>query len=399
MRRFQSFVGAAIVGLLSFAVALGQVPPAAAPGAAPPAEPKIEWPKEVAGKDLKGWIAELKDSPDAAMREAASKAIPAFGPPARDEALTPLLAALRKESDPGVKVNLLIVIGNIGPRNAEEGKKVVDPLKIIVSTSSSGSPYRLHAARGLGNCAAFASEAVPELVSALEDAAWETRRTVAQVLGVVGRPNGKRLSPNAQALGAVSKKIRTEKSLPVRLELVQAMVSMGPPVVPMSNPPQPQEFAAYAKAIEPYFKVINEQLKDEKDKSIQVWLTVLLMLYDGSQFTETTIKKIADHVPGADANARIAALRALGLLDEKAKPFLPAMQEALKHEDPVTVIEAINALAALDKHAKAAIPDLEKLKATTKDEAIKAMAAAAIDIILEKKPAAPPPVAPPPPKK
>ncbi len=391
MHRFPSFVGAVFVGLFTFAIAAAQTPPAAVPGA-PPMEPKQEWPKEIAGKDLKGWIAELKDSPDAAQREAAVKAIPMFGPPARDEALTPLLTALRRETDPGVKVNLLIVIGSIGPRTPEEGKKVVDPLKIIVSTSSSGSPYRLHAARGLGNCAEFASEAIPELSLALEDASWETRRTVAQVLGVVGRPNDKRKSPHTQALNSVSKKIRTEKSAPVRLELVQAMVSMGPPAVP-ANP------ADYAKVIEPYYKVITEQLKDEKDKSIQVWLTVLLMLYDGSQFTETTIKKIADHVPGADANARVAALRALGLLDEKAKSFLPVMQDALKNEDPVTVIEAINALAALDMHARPAIPDLEKLKATTKDETIKAMATAAIDIIQGKKPAAPVPAPAPPPKK
>jgi HEAT repeat protein len=395
MRRNLSWVGVACLGLFAGSRVDAQPAPGTTPAqpASPMANPKVEWPKEIGGKDLKGWIAELKDSPDAAMREAAVKAIPMFGPPARDEALTPLLAALRKEADPGVKVNLLIVIGSIGPRSPEEGKRVVDPLKIIVSTAGSGSPYRLHAARGLGNCAEFASEAVPELATALEDSSWETRRTVAQVLGMVGRPNAKRSAPSAQALNAVSKKIRTEKSVPVRLELVQAMVSMGPPAVP-ANPND------YAKVIEPYYKVITEQIKDEKDKSIQVWLTVLLMLYDGSQLTESTIKKIADHVPGADANARVAALRALGLLDDKSKPFLPVMVDALKNEDPATVVEAINALAALDMHARTAIPDLEKLKAATKDEAIKAMATAAIDIIQGKKPVAPaPPAAPPPPKK
>lgn len=397
MRKSAPFAGALVVGFLSAVLAVAQPAPAAppvpgAPPAAPAAEPKVEWPKEVGGKDLKGWLAELKDSPDGAMREAASKAIPMFGPPARDEALGPLLIAMRKETDPGVKVNLLIVIGNIGPRNAEEGKKVVDPLKIILSTSSLGSPYKLHAARGIGNCADYASEAIPELVLAMEDSSWETRKTVAQVLGIVGRPNEKRKTPNIQALNAVSKKIRTEKSAAVRLELVQAMVSMGPPAVPV-NPND------YAKAIEPYFKIINDQLKDEKDKSIQVWLTVLLMLYDGSQLTDATIKKIADHVPGTDANARVAALRALGLLDEKAKTFLPVITDALKNPDNVTVIEALNALAALDMHARPAIPEIEKLKATTKDDFIKAVAGTAIDIIQGKKPVAPAPAPPPPPKK
>lgn len=392
MHKSYPFAGSLAVGLLSAALAFAQPAPGAPVPAAPAAEPKFEWPKEVSGKDLRGWLAELKNSPDGAMRETASKAIPMFGPSARDEALAPLLAALSKETDPGVKVNLIIVLGNIGPRTAAEGKRIVDPLKVILFTSPKGSPYKLHAARGLGNCAEFASEAVPELVSALEDSSWETRKTVAQVLGIVGRPNEKRKAPNMKVLKEVSNRIRLEKSMPVRLELVQAMVTIGPPPVP-ANPND------YAKVIEPFFKDVNEQLKEEKDKSVQVWLTVLVMLYDGSQFTETTIKKIADHIPGADANARIAALRALALLDEKAKTFLPLMTDALKNPDPSTVVEALNALAALENHARPAIPEIEKLKATTKDDFIKAMATGAIDAIQGKKPVAPPAVAPPPPKK
>lgn len=366
----------------------GTPPAPGAPTVPASVEAKQEWPKEIGGKDLKGWLAELRDSPDAAVREAATKAIPMFGPGARDEALVPLLTAMRKETDPGVKVNLLIVIGNIGPRNAEEGKKVVDPLKIILSTSPQGSPYKLHAARGIGNCAEYATEAIPELISAMDDTSWETRRTVAQVLGIVGRPNEKRKSPHTGALNAVSKKIRTEKSAAVRLELVQAMVSMGPPAVPNPND--------YGKIVEPYLKMINDQLKDEKDKSVQVWLTVLLMLYDGMQYTDSTINKIAIHVNGADPNARIAALRALGLFDEKAKTFLPVIVDALKNPDQFTVIEALNTLSALEMHARPALTDLEKFKAEAKDEFIKSMVSATIDVIMGKKPA----VAPvPPPKK
>jgi HEAT repeat protein len=379
--------------LLAAAVAAGQpapgTPPPAVPTPSPPGGNKPpEWPKEVGGKDLKGWLAELKDSPDGAMREAATKAIPMFGPSARKEAMQPLITAVRRETDPGVKVNLLIVLGNIGPENAEEGKKVVDILKITLSTAPQGSPYKLHAARGLGNCALYAAEAIPELVSAgMDDTAWETRRTVAQVLGIVGRPNENKKSPNAQALTAVSKKIGSEKSAPVRLELVQAMVVMGPPVVP--NP------ADYPRVIAPYFKAINEGIKDEKDKAIQVWLHMLLMLYDGSQLTDATIKKIADLVPGPDLGGRLAALRALAMLDERAKPFVPVIIAALKTDDPVTQLEAMNALAAMREHARPALPELEKIKTTSKNEDLKESAAEAIDIINGK---APVPAAPPPKK-
>lgn len=378
---------AALLCLAVFLPAAFAQPAPTAPAAVKPPE----WPKEVGGKDLKGWLAELKDSPDGALREAAVKAIPQFGPVARKEAMLPLMNALRKETDPGVKVNLLIVLSNIGAESADEGNKLVDLLKVTMANSPHGSPYKLQIARGLANYAAFATDAIPALLGAMEDPSWETRRAVAQTLGLIGRPNEKKTSPNKPVLDAVSKRIRHEKSVPVRLELVQALVVMGPP-----NVPNPMD---YPTVIEPYFRAVTDAQKDEKDKAIQVWLQVLVMLYDGSQLTEATIKKIADYIPAVDVGGRIAALRALALLNERSKPFVPIMVDALKSDDTSTVVEAMNALAALEMVARPALPELEKIKATSKDEGLKDLAGQAIDIISGKKPAAPGAVAPPPVKK
>lgn len=379
----------AVVLLVPLAAAFGQPAPTPTAPAAPPKQP--EWPKELGGKDLKGWLAELKDSPDAAMRETATKVIPQFGPPARKEALLPLIAANAKETDPGVKINLLIVLGNIGAETPDEAQKLIDPLKVILASAPRGSPYKLHAARGLMTYAAHAADAIPALIVSLDDSAWETRRAAAQALGLIGRPNGKRTAPSKLALDAVSKRIATKKepTVPVRLELVQAMVVMGAPSVA-----DPMEYAAQ---VEPYFKAINEQLKDEREKAIQVWLRLLLMLYDGSQLTEASIKKIAEYVPADDVGGRVAALRALALLNDRAKPFVPIITDALKSADPTTVYEAISALAALDELARPALPELEKLKATSKDEAVKYFAGQAIDMISGKKPDGP--LQPPQPKK
>lgn len=363
----------------------GQPAPTPAPMLAAPAPQKQpEWPKELGGKDLKGWLAELKDSPDGSMREAASKAIPHFGPSARKESLQPLIDATKRETDPGVKVNLLMDLGNIGSDDAAEARKLVEVFALTLTGSPKGSPYKLHAARGLANYAPDATSAISELIQNMDDSSWETRQAVARTLGLIGRPNDKKKTPTKQALDAVSKRIHLEKSVPVRLELVQAMVVMGAP-----NVTDPNEYAA---AIAPYFKIINDQLKDEKDKAIQVWLRLLVMQYDGSQLTEASIKKIADYVPAADIGGRIAALRALALLDDRAKPFVPVMIDALKSDDQVTVVEAMSALAALEEDARSALPALEAIKATNKDEGIKAMAGMAIERINAKKPAAAPPV-------
>ncbi len=376
--------------LLTLSTGVGHGQPVPAPTTPGTAKPD-EWPKQVGGKDLKAWLADLKDSPDGALREAATKIIPQFGPSARKEAMVPLMTAVRRENDPGVKVNLLIVLGTIGAESADEGKKLVDLLKITLNASPQGSLYKLHSARGLANYAAYGHDAIPELVNAMDDTSWETRRAVAHTLGLVGRTNEKKTTPTKSVLDAVAKRIKNEKSVPVRLELVQALVVMGPPVVP--NP------ADYPLVIEPYFRAVTEQLKDEQDKAIQVWLNVLVMLYDGSQLTETMIKKIANYIPAEDAGGRIAALRALGLLNERSKPFVPIMIEALKSDDAVIVVEAMNALAALEMVARPAIPELEKIKTTTKDESLKDLAAQAIDLINGKKPGGAPAVAPPPVKK
>ena len=71
---------------------LGQTSPTPAPPVpAPMVEKPPEWPKEIGGKDLKGWLTELKESTDGSVRELAIKVIPQFGPPARRESIKPFI--------------------------------------------------------------------------------------------------------------------------------------------------------------------------------------------------------------------------------------------------------------------------------------------------------------------
>jgi HEAT repeat protein len=368
-------------------------PPATAP--APPAgntaptpsplgtgEKPPEWPKEIDGKDLKGWLVELKESPDGAIREQAVKIIPQFGPSARKEALNTFVTVLGRETDPGVRVNIIILLGSIAPDDAVEGRKVVEPLKNLLANSANGSPMRLYSARALTNLAAYAQDTLPQYKAASEDNSWETRLAVAQAMGVIFRPVDEKKGPNLGALDLLKDRLKTEKSAAVRMELVQSLLVLGPPAFK-----DPME---YPKVVGPYFKAVTDHMKVEKDKAIQVWLYMLLMRYDGSQLTDTTIKKIADHVVGPEIPARVAALRALGLLDERAKPYIPTMLDAVKLDEPTTKLEALNALSALRTNAREAIPELEKLKNDSKNETLKTIYAQTIEIIQGRKPLAPP---------
>jgi hypothetical protein len=125
------------------------------------------------------------------------------------------------------------------------------------------------------------------------------------------------------------------------------------------------------------------------------------MTYDGGAYNDANIVKIADHLSRPEPGAKIAALRALALLGEKAKPALAPLLATLKWEDPGLLVEAMTAVAALKTLAKDALPDLDRIKAG-KDEYLKQVAAEAHDWVSGKKGAAAPPAPAPmpmPPKK
>ena len=337
--------------LVVAASAAGQAP--AAPGLPAPlpamaaAEKPHEWPKEISGKDLKGWLAELNDSKDGAAREAAVKIIPMFGPVARKDALRTLIAVLKRESDPGVKVNIILVLGGMGADDDAEAKAIVDAIKPVITNSGLGSPYRLQAARALANYGPNSVSAIVELKTIVEDLSWETRRAVAYALGRIGHaPDdgktppaaGERKGPNALALKILTDRLAAESSAAVRLEIVQSLIILGPPG--FKNP------AEYPLVIKPQIDAVQARLKLEKEKSVLVWLHVLLMLYDGTQLNDQMIHKVAAFISGSDSAARVAALRALGMLGEHSKVALPAIIAALSDEQGIAT-EAILTLAAL----------------------------------------------------
>lgn len=359
--------------------------PAPEPKPAAPAAP-VQYPTVIGGKDLEGWLKELRESPDGYVREMAVKVIPHFGPAARGPAMKPLIQQLGRETDPGVRVNILIVLGSIGFEKPEEARPMVDALNEIINKAAQSSPVRLHATRALASFGHLSAIAIPTLLRIVDDPAWETRQAVAVTLGRISRDPKK--GPNIHTLNALTRRLTEEKSSAVRVEIAQSLLLLGPPIVPS---------AEYERAIKPYYDAVIKQIAQEKDGATTVWLLMTLMTYDGRAFNDTTITKIADFINQSDVTARVAALRALALLGDKAKPALPSMISALKWPEPNLVLEAIIALGAMRGAAKDAIPELERIKAG-KDEYLKQIATDAVNLINgANAPPAPPP--PPPPKK
>ncbi len=387
-----------MLALPLLALAVAQPPATPSPlGVQPPAAAKPLWPKEIGGKELKLWVADLS-SPDPAVRDAAITVIPLFGPDARGQVLDPLLLMIGgKERDPGVRVHVIDLLGNVGAATEAEAKKIVGALALALSNSAIGGPSRLHLIRALSNYGPQSYSAVGAVASALSDTAWETRRAAAFALGRIALTTDatKNTVPSANALKALAGTFN-DPATPVRLEVTQSLILLGPPGFDAKDP------NGYATAVKPHLEAVTAAQKKEKDKGVWIWQQVLVMRLDGSQLTEANVKKIADYVTGNEVGARLHALTALAMLGDRAKPFVPVMALALKLPEPEVVTAAVSALAALGEAAKGAIPELTQLKdgkiePWTKDDSkpLRELAGHAIDAINGKKPPAPPP----PPKK
>ena len=372
---------------------------------------KPQYPSAVGGKTLAEWLKVLNDSKDAAVREMAVKAIPAFGPAARDPSIKPLVKACREDGDPGVRVNAILTLGAVGANNKDEAKIIIDALRIAIANASPGGIVRLHAARAIGNYGMYpeqANDAIFTLRDIAKDLSWETRKTVAFALGRIGGPtkDKPKPDPNPLPLGSpppivdpktgpeisalkVLQGMLGDSSATVRLEVVESLVLLGPPAVSSDQ---------YSATISPYMTAIQDRMKIEKEKGVTIWLHVLQMRYDGNSFNEQTMNKIVEMGRSAEAESTVQALTALSLLGEKAHvPAIPFARDMLAHTEPYVVATAANYLAGTGIASKVALPQLEAVKKVkenekkeSRDEMLIAALARAIDSAKGIVPAMPP---------
>ncbi|MFO0934888.1 MAG: HEAT repeat domain-containing protein [Gemmataceae bacterium] len=396
----------------------GKQPPATTPepkpsplgGAfAPEQQTKPQYPNQIGGKSHGEWIKELGESKDAAVRENAVKVLPLFGPSARDTSIRPLVKAAREDIDPGVRVNAILSLGMVGANSKEEARVIIEALRISILNSPPGGIVRLHATRAIayygGNFPDQANDAIGTLRDIAKDISWETRKTVAFALGRIGGPTKEKpketktesrpilpgtppppvdpkTGPEPSAIKILIS-MMNDSSAMVRLEAVQSLVMLGPPAVSLDK---------YSLVIQPYMTALQDRMKQEKDKGVQIWLVMLLMRYDGNSFNEKNMQKIVELGRSAEPEATIQALTALSLLDKDGHvPAIPFARDMLTHSEPLVIAMAANYLAGTKTAGKVALPELEvakkKAETTLKDETLKAVINNAIDAINGKAPA------------
>ena len=342
-------------------------------------------PSHIGGRTLAEWLADFKNS-DPTVRERAVKVIPGFGiEAARKQAIKPLTGML-DDTDPGVRINAILIITSIGFEKIEDLKPAIDKMASMLSNTLPGSVVRLHATRAIGSFGLDAHTAINGVVLVADDPSWETRQAAAITLGRIGGiafedkaiqttispnliPIVKR-APSKAAMDKLNFKLIRDPSAAVRMEACHSLVLLGPPYTQ-----DPNNYPTVAK---PYIDIVSARVKGlELDPNVKVWLMLLHIMYDDREL-EKTLKTIGGLVSATDPQLQIQALNALGVLGAKAKPVMKSITTAMFHKEPFVAATAINTIMSMGDEARAAQPDLEQLIATTQDKDLKKHAESAL---------------------
>ncbi|MCE9563611.1 MAG: hypothetical protein K8U57_16335 [Planctomycetes bacterium] len=337
-----------------------------------PTKPRFEWPLKIGEKDLNTWLKDLRD-PDPAIREAALKTIPGFGPDVtKKQASKAILARMKLpseggEPDPGVRISLYDTAALIGFDEPKDETEAIRLLAETVDKSVSGSHGRLHAVQTIASLGPKAEPYINLLTGrAIEDASYETRRNIARCLGQVALNPTK--GPNPKALNALAGTLAKDISVAVRMEALQALVMLGPPWAGPApaggkGPPPINQKAADFVAEAMRTRVHKGMAKGaELDKQLEIWCRVVLMRFDPKEINDENFTAIARHCAAPDAGPKIQALQALNIFGEQAGSKVDAVVGVLEDDDAQVLSVAIATLASMGVKGQGAIEKLTELE-------------------------------------
>ncbi len=372
------------------------------------------------GRTLDEWVKQLKKSRDPGQIEQAIQAVVRFGTTARDVAGAALIKRL-DHHDIAVRVNAALAIGRLGLDSSDVPAGVTALTHRVRSDGQ--SIVRLYAIMALARLESDADTATSVLLSALSDrSAWELRRAAAYALGrVTYHP---RQAPVIPAVRGLTRALSDNCSL-VRIEAIMSLAFIGAPPATTTGEahvarleetsalrmlirrdhdkraviwaetalvglqldtkpgPHVQAIAKFltnsdglirmhaAEAlgrlgtlqpaeVRPEIPKLVGMLSDSQAAVADAAVNALAQLK--TQIRERELQQLADMSQNGQPAIRARAIRTLGLMGDRATPYVTAMVSLLNDKDPFIASAACLALADLGKVAKAAaIPALNRL--------------------------------------
>lgn len=354
----------------------------------PPMPPKKDaagnWPKEIGGKKLSQYVREMRENSDPAIREAAIRVLPAFGPDAQDMASKNLLYALTKDPDINVRLAAMSVVPVLGFDEPD----VTEGLGAVFNYLGSESSHIRYEAcvivAQIGPFPLARKNAIPKLIArGGETTSWRIRQAANVALGSVGRgitnPENpeQRIDPEQPAVDALLRSLRSDSAAPVRREAANSLIAVGPVAAPQ---------------VKNWRTSLETAIKTEKDKSVALWARVVLLKNDplGIKANEAHLSVVSALLTADEAGGRLEACQALGVLGDDVRFKVKDLLDVITNpkEESEVVSAAIQAVSGMKSQAAITIPVLQKVKETHKNEDVRKLAGEVLDFLEGKKPAA-----------
>lgn len=358
----------------------------------------------VGGKTYRDWLRDLSAN-DPALKESAIQAMVMYASESkyikevRKDAGPALISIMNDNAttDVSIRVNAALAVGTILLDEKDMDKGVYALTRLL---SDNESIVRLYATTALANLGSDARSAIPSLIPVAKDrASWEIRR--AAVLGLTRmawEKNVKEGGPDPRAFRALTTAVG-DRCLQVRLEAVKGFIYIGPPYV-SNDPKKPsskkEDLPAAVGAL--------EGLLSQRDKSAAILARVAILRIDPYKLnTPQVVERFVHDINRmtrlqGENQVRIDASYGLTLIWQFANSSFAANHPDpksftntagwgevrhtavlnLADKDNTMVCWACTILGTMGPAAEKAIPDLEKLKARTKDPTTKRMAERAL---------------------
>lgn len=381
-------------------------------------------PSYIHGKTIQEWTAALKH-PDPSVRQQAVQNVVAFGPHGR-LAVPTLYSYSLKDQDVSLRCDAAAALGMLGAMDrgieTDDMSKVVQALGALLND---GPEYqqsvKLQATLALAQIGPKARAAVPFLEKNIRYTySWQLRKAACYALGRIGADPVK--GPDDKALDLLLKGLK-DPATPVRFEAILALSSLGLPHTPASLTAEKQSLeimlkdpdkniAIWSRVLLMFLdeKYINNKtlgylstylLKDNDikvrsaaaraigtlsakaqplipdlftalgDKDLEVVLnaySALGMMIDVSPKVLPQMEKAMLSDPEVAVRGHIAGV--ISNAGEAGKAAIPSMIIALKDKDSGVVYQVIVGLMRFGNSAAPAVPTLQELAKTHKDDSI-----------------------------
>jgi HEAT repeat protein len=349
-----------------------------------------KWPKDVGGKNLETTIQDIKSHPDPAIREISVRALPFFGPKARELGSANLFYALQRDTDWNVRVAAVevtpavcLAMGylNYPDKVYEDGMTAVFNL-----LDSDFYPLRLHAVSslsGFGFYPKFAPRIVSKLLSQTKvSSSYQLRRAAVAALALFGQgiqqSEETRPDPDNTAIAGLIDVLKNDNCAPVRKEAALSLINLGP---------------VAAAAVTKWRNDLEAVVRKEKDKSVLLWTRTCLVRNDpaGPKANAAHLDAITEILTVKEPGGRLEACQAFGLLAEDGVSKLRDLLTVAQNEkEPAIQAAAIAALANMKSQAAAIVPILQVISTTSTNADVRKVATDAITEVNKKDPAAMP---------